>query len=408
MSDNPLFRKAALDKASSPERLDVLMQVTSPKGWLALWTTGGLLVGAIAWGFWGSIPDLVQGRGILVRGEFREIRASSDGTLVDFGIGVNDRVSIDDVVAEIAPQGVGGQERDAWERYQDLSRECEIARTDAASAIAGHDQTIIRTQGEIETTREQLVVAEVELAEVTDLVERQLLPEPRQQQAQNTVNQLTRQINSAEAQIASLGTAIAGENSRSRNRCSQSDSARREWQAIQEQVGDAKTAVSAVSGRVTQVNKSVGDIVRNGEVLAIVESEGSMQPVVYVEARDGARLAPGMEVRIYTDEVSREEYGYMVASIETVSETAVSVAAIQLVTRNPEVSAELYGNSAKFEVRVALVTDSSSPSGFEWSTSEGPPHQIDSGNLADVEVVIERVRPIIYVMPFLRGRFGLG
>ncbi len=49
MSDNPLFRKAALDKLASPERLDVLMQVTSPQGWIALWTIGGILVLAIFW-----------------------------------------------------------------------------------------------------------------------------------------------------------------------------------------------------------------------------------------------------------------------------------------------------------------------------------------------------------------------
>ena len=40
---NPLFRKAALDKLASPERLDVLMQVTSPKGWLALLMMGIIL-----------------------------------------------------------------------------------------------------------------------------------------------------------------------------------------------------------------------------------------------------------------------------------------------------------------------------------------------------------------------------
>ena len=30
--NNPLFRKAAMDKLSSPERLDVAMEVTSPNG----------------------------------------------------------------------------------------------------------------------------------------------------------------------------------------------------------------------------------------------------------------------------------------------------------------------------------------------------------------------------------------
>ena len=39
MSENPLFRKAALEKLASPERLDVLMQVHLAEGWLAcrLW-----------------------------------------------------------------------------------------------------------------------------------------------------------------------------------------------------------------------------------------------------------------------------------------------------------------------------------------------------------------------------------
>ena len=31
-----LFRKSAVEKLSSPEQLDVMMQVTSPKGWVAL------------------------------------------------------------------------------------------------------------------------------------------------------------------------------------------------------------------------------------------------------------------------------------------------------------------------------------------------------------------------------------
>jgi HlyD family secretion protein len=48
MSQNPLFRKAAIDKLSSPERLDVLMEVTSPAGWVALWTLGGVLVARVS------------------------------------------------------------------------------------------------------------------------------------------------------------------------------------------------------------------------------------------------------------------------------------------------------------------------------------------------------------------------
>ena len=48
MSDG-LFRKAAIDKVSSPEQLDLLMSVTSPVGWLALLTVGLMLTAVGIW-----------------------------------------------------------------------------------------------------------------------------------------------------------------------------------------------------------------------------------------------------------------------------------------------------------------------------------------------------------------------
>src|SRR5688572_1619154 len=82
MSENPLFRKAALDKLASPERLDVLMQVTSPMGWLALTTVGGILIGVIIWSIFGSIPERVNGEGVLLRGGAnKEIRSSGSGVI---------------------------------------------------------------------------------------------------------------------------------------------------------------------------------------------------------------------------------------------------------------------------------------------------------------------------------------
>ena len=62
----PIFRQAALERLSSPEQLDQLMQVTTPKGWLALIALAGLLVTAVVLGFVGSIPVTVTGQCILL------------------------------------------------------------------------------------------------------------------------------------------------------------------------------------------------------------------------------------------------------------------------------------------------------------------------------------------------------
>jgi len=62
----PIFRKAALERLSSPEQLDQLMQVTTAKGWLALIALTGLLVMVVIFGFVARVPITVTGQCILL------------------------------------------------------------------------------------------------------------------------------------------------------------------------------------------------------------------------------------------------------------------------------------------------------------------------------------------------------
>ncbi len=62
-----IFRKVSIERLSSPEQLDQLMQVTTTKSWVALCALGSLLIAALFWGFFGSIPTRVQGMGVLMR-----------------------------------------------------------------------------------------------------------------------------------------------------------------------------------------------------------------------------------------------------------------------------------------------------------------------------------------------------
>src|SRR5579859_2172390 len=65
-SQDKLFRKVALERLSSPEELDQLMQITSPRAWLLLAALGCLLGAALIWAIFGTITVTVSGRGALV------------------------------------------------------------------------------------------------------------------------------------------------------------------------------------------------------------------------------------------------------------------------------------------------------------------------------------------------------
>ena len=54
MSDSSIFRKEALERLSSPEQLDQLMKIVTPRSWLPLVTLGGLLGMGLLWSFFGA------------------------------------------------------------------------------------------------------------------------------------------------------------------------------------------------------------------------------------------------------------------------------------------------------------------------------------------------------------------
>lgn len=97
-----LFRKESLERLSSPERLDELMQVVSPKSWLPLTALGSLVVAAVVWSIVGRIPITVEGRGVLIYPRtVVPLQARGAGQLLTFQVKVGDMVKKGDVLATV-------------------------------------------------------------------------------------------------------------------------------------------------------------------------------------------------------------------------------------------------------------------------------------------------------------------
>jgi hypothetical protein len=96
-----LFRKKALERLSSPEELDQLMRVTSPRSWLALFGVFLLIVLAVVWGFFGSVPTTVAGEGILLRGRIDTVTSPASGLLEDIYVNVGDTVEQGQVISRL-------------------------------------------------------------------------------------------------------------------------------------------------------------------------------------------------------------------------------------------------------------------------------------------------------------------
>lgn len=72
MSDSSIFRQEALERLSSPEQLDQLMQIVRPRSWLPLATLGGLIAVGLIWSVVGRIPVTTTSHAVLVEPESGE------------------------------------------------------------------------------------------------------------------------------------------------------------------------------------------------------------------------------------------------------------------------------------------------------------------------------------------------
>ncbi len=102
MEQKKLFRQVALERLSSPEQIDRLVEVTSARGWTALLGIGIIITMSVVWGIFGSIPTKVNGEGILIKkGGLSTLYSSASGTVSELYIANGDVIKEGDVIARL-------------------------------------------------------------------------------------------------------------------------------------------------------------------------------------------------------------------------------------------------------------------------------------------------------------------
>ncbi|HYO12030.1 MAG TPA: NHLP bacteriocin system secretion protein [Thermoanaerobaculia bacterium] len=412
-----IFRKVALERLSSPEQLDQLMQVTTPKGWLALIGLGALLLTALGWGVFGSIPTEATGEGILLRrGGVSNIVAAENGQVEEILVGVGDVLEKGQVVARI--------------RQEELLRQIQDTR-DKLADVRGEYQDLLRYAGEQERLRErdleqqranlrQSIRAyerEVQIAQERIAVERDLLKDGLI--TKQTLLATEQKLNQAQDQLANARLELNGlelKRLESEQQVGQQIEVRQaairdleiELRQRQARLGETARVVSNRAGRVLELLVDRGDVVSPGTPLLNLEviSE-ELEAVLFVPATAGKRVQPGMEVRISPSTVKREEYGSLIGRVTWAAEFPSTQRGMLRLLGNEALVQRLMEAGPPIQVNVALERDARTPTGYRWSSSIGPSVQISSGTLATGDVVVREERPINLVIPAVRERLGI-
>ena len=161
--------------------------------------------------------------------------------------------------------------------------------------------------------------------------------------------------------------------------------------------------ISPYSGRVIEVKLNQWGMLMAGSPIASIEqSTGEvmrLEGVFYVPAEQGERIRPGMEVFLAPASIKKEDDGYMLGNVLSVTDYPVTRQAILRVLPDDDLAETFMAYGPVVEVRVGLILDSTTYSGYKWSNPKGADIKIHSGTLCSGQITISEARPIKLMLP---------
>jgi len=420
MPKKNIFRKSSLERLSSPEQLDQLMQVTTPKSWIALCSLCGLLVLTVFWGIFGTVPTRVQGMGVLIKtGGVYDVVPLSSGQITDISVRSGDQVSQGQVIARIDQPQLADEIKQARERLRELrERHTQIERFGSRNAnlqdgLAAQQRATIEES--VRSAAEQAGWLRDRVTSQTELLKEGLITEQAllqtKQQLQST-QERTKRLRSELKQL-SIQTLSAQNESRQDMLASkmQISDLEREMQQLQDQYQNMTEVRSPYTGRILEITVQAGSIVREGNSIMRLDRIGSnienLEAVLYVPGIDGKRVKHGMEVQISPATVKREEHGFMAASVTRVSDFPSTPEGMERTLKNKQLVQTFSKSGTPYEISASLRLDPGTVSGYEWSSSKGPDTQIQTGTICSATITIDERRPAEMVLPALRHLLGV-
>ena len=421
-TQSKLFRKVALERLSSPDQLDALMRVISPQAWIALAPLLALIVLAVTWGWFGSIPTKVTGKCLLVNPlGLADLSSSSAGRVQEIGIRVGDMVKRGQVIAQIAQPELLDRIEKAESRLREVEAQGRSVRGFAQQGSALSAQSIQQQQQNLEA---QLSNAQQKSRVAADRLKVQQELYSQGLVTNQTVLATRQEFNAAELEAEGIKNQVK---LLSLRKLDTEKLASAEVNQIELQIAQARRdldtlltnrkfttqVTSEIEGRVVELKVARGTLVANGGSLALVEraaagtsadATDSLQALIYVAAGEGKQIVPGMEAQIVPSTVKREEYGFMLGKVTYVSEYPATPQSMQMQLQNDALVRDLAGSAPPVEVRAALTPVDG---GYAWSSPAGGRVSVRAGTVCSAEIVVRTQRPVSLVIPALKKSLAL-
>ncbi|MBD2168340.1 NHLP bacteriocin system secretion protein [Calothrix sp. FACHB-156] len=280
-----------------------------------------------------------------------------------------------------------------WEDRQALFREGAVPQDTVLQAR----QEFIGAQAQINEAESQLNQLEVKEASA----QREYLTNL------NQVNELQAQIKALDSRQASQKEQDINTNTSRRKEIQETQ---RLISQLELQLQHSTQIVSDFSGTVLEVTAKPGQLLEAGAGIGTVaaqESNAKLVNVAFLPVSEGKKIKPGMSLQITPSTVKREEVGGIQGKVTNVSAFPITQQGAASLIGNPDIVTSIISQGPQLAVFTEMEQDSSTSSGYRWSSSKGPDQKITPGTTSSVRITVENRAPITFVLPILKTWTGL-
>lgn len=378
-----------------------------------------LVVAALVWAVFGSVPTLATGRGVLLADgkPSHTVQPVVSGPVLELLVTRGQKVEADAVIARVDQVSLNTQLASNTARVAMMEQ--NLARLKAAHAVE-FAKSEASYQRQRSAAEEQVSAGKVRAQQLKEILtsdealfQRGLVSRLEVANARAMYDQAMQDVANAAARVVQIESEAEQKRDTladaERQKQEEIDGLKAEGARLQAEVTIGSAVKAPVAGKVEEIRVSRGDVVSPGTVLVTI---GQVNPdsfeIVAVFANNMAkRIVPGMDAHIRPVSVKKEEHGSMRGRVLSISELSVSKAELDVILRNTELTNDLMGDTSPLLAKIEVFLDKDTPSGFAWWGGQGPPYPVTRGTRVAVDVKVDRRPPIALVIPAFRHLLGL-
>lgn len=413
-----IFRKSALEKLSTPEKLDQLITVVDRKSWMPLIAIGLSVFGLVIWGIWGEVQTKVTAQGMLMGGGVHDIVPVAQGQLMEIKVDAEDTIAAGDVVAIIDQPVLEQQLAEAKSKLAQLKNQYQELKSYGAQDIKlqydFNEQQEMNIHESMTIQNKSFAFLEEQLKTEKELYKKGLITKPQLVTTEQNLDQAKAQIDRLKAELKQLSSRALGTEYNMDQQLSMSMQSIEQHELyisqLEERYEDGSKVKSSYGGIILEVMVDRGEMLSPGlpmfKLIQRNENE-KLRGVLFVASKDGKKIKKAHKVQVAPITVKPQEDGYMIGHVRSVSEYPATSRGVMRILKNEQLTQQMMMMGAPFKVEIDLLADSSTVSNFAWTSKKGPNNMVYGGTMCSAMISVESRAPITLVIPAVKKFFDL-